>query len=342
MNISRFQRLTLLALLLGSTSSAQLWPQESASAMVFAKDQAHTHTSDLNQVTAAIPNAFSYQGTLRMADGTLANGAFTITLRLYTNVVGGTPLFEQPFNAVAVRDGLFNVVVGDDPNHVLPAGLFDNNQLFLGITVDPDSELLPRQRLHPVPWAMQASTAAIANTLVPTGWTPNAIRYIGNSRQGRLESADYPMDLRRLVVEAKDAGATPTSVDIPDSDLVRLCADEDGCDVRLGMRNQDANQDGSDLLTVGFPYHFSLGKTNNGQRLWRSVGFDDKGLPIVLTGVDGGNGSQNVISTGDCRFSDGFMLGGVDRQDTEPAFTVLNWHGNFDSANAVCVLVIND
>ena len=107
MNISRFQRLTILALLLGSTSSAQLWPQESASAMVFAKDQAHTHTSDLNQVTAAIPNAFSYQGTLRMADGTLANGAFTITLRLYTNVVGGTPLFEQPFNAVAVRDGLF-------------------------------------------------------------------------------------------------------------------------------------------------------------------------------------------------------------------------------------------
>ena len=205
--------------------------------------------------------------------------------------------------------------------------------------------MLPRQRLHPVPWAMQARSAAtadIADALGPNGWTPNALRYIGNSRQGRLEAADYPMDLRRLVVEAKDAGATPTSVDIPDADIVRLCADEDGCEARLALRNRVTSEDGSDLLTVGFPYHVSIGKSINGQRRWRSVGFDDAGTPVVFSGIDGDSTGQNLISTSDCRFSDGFVLDGVDRQDGLPNFSILNWHGTADSTNMVCVLMIND
>ncbi len=45
--------------------------------------------------------------------------------------------------------------------------MFDNANLYIGITVAPDPEMLPRQRLFPVPWAMQAGTAAKAVTLVP-------------------------------------------------------------------------------------------------------------------------------------------------------------------------------
>lgn len=111
---------------------------------------------------ANIPNAFSYQGTLRKADGNLANGTFNITLKIYGVVTGGTALYSETFNNVVVRNGIFSVVVGDAAT--IPANLFDNATLFIGLTVAPDSEMLPRQRLFPVPWAMQAGAAKTATT----------------------------------------------------------------------------------------------------------------------------------------------------------------------------------
>lgn len=109
---------------------------------------------------ADIPNAFSYQGTLRMANGELANGAFNITLQIYDVVTGGTALYSETFTNVAARNGNFSVVVGDAST--LPANLFDNANLYVGLTVAPDAEMLPRQRLFPVPWAMQAGAAKTA------------------------------------------------------------------------------------------------------------------------------------------------------------------------------------
>jgi hypothetical protein len=110
---------------------------------------------------AAIPNAFSYQGTLRLADGSLPTGSYNITLKIYNVVSGGTALHSESFTDTVVRNGNFSIIVGD----VTPiaAGLFDNAKLYIGVTVAPDPEMLPRQRLYPVPWAMQASQAATAN-----------------------------------------------------------------------------------------------------------------------------------------------------------------------------------
>lgn len=109
---------------------------------------------------ATIPNAFSYQGTLRMANGDLANGTFNIALNIYNVVTGGAALYSEAFNNVVVRNGNFSVVVGDAT--AIPANLFDNANLYIGLTVAPDAEMLPRQRLFPVPWAMQADAAKTA------------------------------------------------------------------------------------------------------------------------------------------------------------------------------------
>lgn len=137
----------------------------------------------------AIANSFSYQGTLRLADGALANGTFQIRLRLYNQPVGGSTLHDETFSSVVVSEGIFSVVVGDGGT---PIGntVFDNAQLFLGITVNSDSELLPRQRLHPVPWAMQASTAqsaVIANNLAAGGGVPNLVK-LGS---GSISTIDF-------------------------------------------------------------------------------------------------------------------------------------------------------
>ena len=110
--------------------------------------------SPLNQNAAAaaattIPTAFSYQGTLRDASGNLINGTVNLSLRLYGVVTGGTPLYTENFTNVNVRSGLFTVIVGDA--QVLPASVFNTFPLYIGIKVNNDAEMLPRQRMHPVP-----------------------------------------------------------------------------------------------------------------------------------------------------------------------------------------------
>ena len=123
---------------------------------------------------ASIPTAFSYQGTLRLANGTLPTGPYNITLNIYNAVTGGTPLHSETFANVPVRNGSFSVVVGD-ATPINPA-VFDNANLYIGITVAPDPEMLPRQRLFPVPWALQAATAANANlAAAATTLVPNAV-----------------------------------------------------------------------------------------------------------------------------------------------------------------------
>ena len=125
---------------------------------------------------AAIPSSFSYQGTLRDADGNLINGTVNLSLHLYGVVTGGTALYTEAFTDVNVRDGLFTVVVGDA--QALPASVFNTVPLYLGIKVNNDAELLPRQRLHPVPYAMQATsaqTAVTANNLAQGGGVPNLV-----------------------------------------------------------------------------------------------------------------------------------------------------------------------
>ncbi|MCL4860139.1 MAG: hypothetical protein KJZ93_12060 [Caldilineaceae bacterium] len=131
-----------------------------------ASEQAQTGVQEAVEAqAAAIPRTFGYQGTLRLADGSLANGNFNITIKLYSVAGGGNALYSETINNVVARDGLFSVVIGG--NSEVPASVFDNTPLYLGIAVAPDPEMVPRQRLYPVPWAMQATTANIASALTP-------------------------------------------------------------------------------------------------------------------------------------------------------------------------------
>ncbi|MEZ4621351.1 MAG: hypothetical protein R2867_38435 [Caldilineaceae bacterium] len=127
---------------------------------------------------AAIPRTFSYQGVLRDAAGKLLDGQYKIRLRLYNAPTGGSALHDETFTNVIVRAGAFSVVVGDGGTPI-GATVFDNAQLFLGIAVNDNGEMLPRQRLHPVPWAMQATTAQSAVSalnLSQGGGVPNLIK----------------------------------------------------------------------------------------------------------------------------------------------------------------------
>ncbi len=114
---------------------------------------------------AAIPNTFNYQGFLRNPDGTPMNGNYGIGLTFYDQASGGNTWAGGSWPNVPVRDGLFNVVmenVGD---------LFTaHSPLYIGVSVNGEPELIPRQRIHPVPWASLANTAT---TLAPDATVSN-------------------------------------------------------------------------------------------------------------------------------------------------------------------------
>lgn len=109
----------------------------------------------------AIPSSFSYQGVLRDTAGELMTGPQSLTVAIYTQAAGGSPLHSETFGNVPVRDGAFEVVLGDGV--ALPGDLFTaHDGLYVGVRVGADPELTPRQRVHAQPWAMRAENADMA------------------------------------------------------------------------------------------------------------------------------------------------------------------------------------
>ncbi|MFN8443576.1 MAG: hypothetical protein U0175_22550 [Caldilineaceae bacterium] len=185
------------ALLFAATLLAIGWLQGSAP-VAQAKSVEMVATAPLAESAATnianIPNAFSYQGSLRLADGSLATGSYNVTLKIYNAVTGGTALHSETYTNTVVRNGNFSVIVGD-AKPISPT-LFDNANLYIGVTVAPDPEMLPRQRLFPVPWAVQASqalnatnaaSAAIATTLVKDATINGLIIDKGTTNEGALK-----------------------------------------------------------------------------------------------------------------------------------------------------------
>lgn len=101
----------------------------------------------------AIPREISYQGVLNDAAGyTAADGVYSITFRLYSESNGGTALWSEQQD-VTVEKGLFSVYLGSVNS--LSAVPFDR-VCFLGMTIGAGSELLPRTKLTPAPYALMA------------------------------------------------------------------------------------------------------------------------------------------------------------------------------------------
>jgi len=152
MNKRRIETVLMAAMLLIANGVIALWLQGNPSMAAWASGVAAPSAA------ATIPASFSYQGMLRDATGALITGPVTLTLKLYKQPTGGAALHTESFANLNVRDGLFSVVVGDSTPALDPT-IFDNPAIYIGIAVNGDPEMLPRQRLHPVPWAMHASTA---------------------------------------------------------------------------------------------------------------------------------------------------------------------------------------
>jgi hypothetical protein len=107
-------------------------------------------------------STIAYQGRLADTAGNPANGPHTMVFRLYPTATGGTAVWEEAWtspNTVQVTDGLFNVMLGS-LTALSPSVIANNSELWLGITVNTDSEMTPRVQFGSVPLAIQALTVS--------------------------------------------------------------------------------------------------------------------------------------------------------------------------------------
>jgi hypothetical protein len=124
------------------------------------------------EAAPGILRQINFQGKLVNTNGTnVANGNYDMVFRLYSVASGGTALWTESrtgANQVAVTDGIFRVSLGS----VTAFGAlidWNDDSLFLGVTVGADAEMTPRIRFAAVPYALNAERVAGLTVTNTTG-----------------------------------------------------------------------------------------------------------------------------------------------------------------------------
>jgi hypothetical protein len=114
--------------------------------------------------SAAIPQTINYQGFLTDSGDAPVNATVSMTFGIYDAPTGGSALWNETQD-VTVTNGGFSAVLGS----VTPIDLPFDVQYYLGVTVDADAEMTPRQPLVSVPYTFKAATADSMATNSVTG-----------------------------------------------------------------------------------------------------------------------------------------------------------------------------
>lgn len=111
----------------------------------------------------AAPATLAYQGRLANASGQPINGTLAITFRLYDVASGGTALWTEVQTGVEVDAGNLTVALGSVSP--LPSDIW-GRQLWLGVQIAGDSEMLPRPPLTAAPFALRAAGTMLRTVVV--------------------------------------------------------------------------------------------------------------------------------------------------------------------------------
>jgi hypothetical protein len=101
---------------------------------------------------ADVPRLINFQGRLTDAAGKyVSDGSYSVTFSIYSVPSGGSALWTET-QSVTVTKGLFNVILGSVTP--IPNSIFDSYvDTYLGILVEADAEMTPRQRLSSLGYA---------------------------------------------------------------------------------------------------------------------------------------------------------------------------------------------
>ncbi len=102
-------------------------------------------------INAQTPSTLSLQGVLRDNTGAaVANGTYAMSFSIYSAATGGSALWTEAQNSVAVQNGVFNVQLGAV---TALSSLAFNQQYWIGVTAG-GIEMSPRITLTAAPYTM--------------------------------------------------------------------------------------------------------------------------------------------------------------------------------------------
>jgi hypothetical protein len=199
-----FRRLRALAQTIGFATFALLMVYGAISLFYYAKS---AYGSPLMQagVSGTVPPYLNYQGILRDPEGNLMSGLHDMTFRIYDRVSApqAEAVWSEIHEDVTVRDGQFSVLLGNTTP--LPFTIFYGPDTFIGVTVAPFDEMVPRQRFASVPFAIYADHASSLTS--PNATSDTAVSVTADGRVGiGTENPGYLLDVdgRMRVREGDD------------------------------------------------------------------------------------------------------------------------------------------
>ena len=99
----------------------------------------------------AVPGRLTQQGRLSSPDGVPTEGTAKLKFSVYAEPTGGTALWTETFQ-VTLDSGYFSVQLGSTVQ--FPATLWDGSIRYIGMTVNEDAEMEPREEIAAVPYAL--------------------------------------------------------------------------------------------------------------------------------------------------------------------------------------------
>ena len=110
---------------------------------------------------AAPPAVLAVEGLLHtVGGGPVADGAYTLTLRIYPDLDAEKAVYKEIHIAIEVSNGGFHLLLGgSDAENAIPLDLLAKHPaaaLSVQVAIEPE---LPRVRLHAVPYALHAAAA---------------------------------------------------------------------------------------------------------------------------------------------------------------------------------------
>lgn len=109
-----------------------------------------------SMLVAQSPSFMSFQGFLTDTAGAGLNDTLDIRFALYTDAVTSTFVWNET-QTVIVSGGVFNAMLGTLT--AIPDSVFDTPEVFLGIKVESDEEMTPRQPIGSVGYAFRSNCA---------------------------------------------------------------------------------------------------------------------------------------------------------------------------------------
>jgi hypothetical protein len=102
---------------------------------------------------AAVPKLINYQGKLTDKEDNPISGNYLVTFRFYGGETGGEPLWEEG-HILPIKMGLFNVLLGS----IKSLDVDFNKDLWLGLEIASDGEMMPRVKLASSAYALNAKS----------------------------------------------------------------------------------------------------------------------------------------------------------------------------------------